>query len=254
MKRIFLITAFLYSFYFCSFSQTAPTVQTCGPDQVFCIDQNMFDLCVNLTVTLGLPADIDYFEIDWGDNSPITTVAGSNNPADQLHTYDLSSFYFTCEYDDKYFVLLETYLVNGDILNSSFQVTFLNPPQAMFSINPSVICEGDEACFNDTPCPSENLEIISWDYGDGTTGLDDCHVYETAGTYTITLTVENPCGQSTISQTLEVIEAAEAEIVITSSNVDISAAPFIYCLGSGLVDLDGDSLSCLLYTSDAADE
>ncbi|MEM1324159.1 MAG: PKD domain-containing protein [Bacteroidota bacterium] len=222
---------------------TPPTVQSCGP-QEFCLDNNVFDLCVELTVTTGLPAPIDYFEIDWGDNTAITTVPGSNNPADQNHIYDLTNFYLTCSYDISFFVVMETFLTNGEVLNSSFRVTFLNPPIASFTINPSVICVGEEACFRDNSCPTENLSLVSWDYGDGSpAGTDRCHVYNQVGTYTVTLTVENPCGMATATQQLQVIEPPEAVATITSNNVDVSVDPHIHCLGSGLVDVNGDSLS-----------
>ena len=242
MKRSFLILSLVIFISIFSKAQE-PTIATCAGLQTFCLTQNTFDLCVEITLNPDFMDPIDHFEIDWGDNSPILSIPNSSNPTVAPHTYDFVSFFNTCNYDEKYFVTLTTYVTNGPPVANIIPVTFINPPQAMFSINSPVICEGDEVCFNDTPCPSENLEIISWDYGDGTMGLDDCHVYSQAGTYTVTLTVENPCGQSTVSQILQVIQAAEAEIAVTSSNIDISASPFIYCLGSGLVDLDGDSLS-----------
>jgi PKD repeat protein len=50
----------------------------------------------------------------------------------------------------------------------------------------------------------------TWDFGgDGTAAEDDTltpvFTYTNPGTYTVTLTVENPCGSDTISQTVEVL-------------------------------------------------
>ncbi len=245
MKKLFILLLIHGLYCYESIAQvTPPTVQACGTEQTFCLDQSIFDLCVKITVTSGLPADIDHFEIDWGDNSAVTPVPGSSNPSNQNHTYDLSDFYLTCSYEEKFFVVLETFLINGDVLNSSFQVTFQNPPQAFFNINPTVICVGEEACFNDDSCPTENLSIVSWDYDDGSPlGTDDCHTYNQVGTYNVVLTVENNCGTASTTQQLTVINPPEARIAVTTNNIDVSSTPFIYCLGSGGVGLDGDSLS-----------
>ena len=245
MKQLFFTVFLLLFFTLTAQSQvTPPTVQACGTEQKFCLDDTMFELCVKITVTTGLPADIDHFEIDWGDNSAITTVPGGNNPANQFHTYEFFDFYLECEYEKKYFVVLETYLVNGDVLNSSFQVTFQNPPTAQFNISPSIICVGEQACFDDNSCPTENLSIVSWDYGDGSPiGLDECHIYNSVGTFNVTLIVENNCGTASVSHQITVIEPAESNISIASNNIDDTADPYIYCLGSGLVDFNGDSLS-----------
>ena len=243
MKRIFIIFAVLF-FQTNIAKAQEPTIATCVGEQTFCLTQNTFDLCVEITLNSDFTDPIDHFEVDWGDGSPIITIPNSSNPIVSPHTFDFSNFYNTCNYDEEYFIKLTTYIVNGPPVANIIPITFLNPPQAIFSINPNPICVGEEACFNDNSCPTQGLEILSWDYGDGTpAGLDDCHVYNQVGTYNVTLIVENYCGTATITHQLEVINPAESNPTMTSNNVDMGAIPFIYCLGSGLVDLDGDSLS-----------
>ncbi|MFK8105094.1 MAG: PKD domain-containing protein [Saprospiraceae bacterium] len=223
---------------------SAPTIQTCGPDQQFCLTKDTFNLCVELTVTPGLPAPIDYFEIDWGDGKPITTVPGSMNPADQFHDYCFEDFFMTCTYEEEHFVVLETFLEDGSVLNSSFKATFRNPPTAGFSISPATICVGDEACFTNNSCPTEALTVVSWAYGDGTSGLEECHIYNAVGSYEVTLTVENPCGTATVTETLTVIDPAIAVATVTEGVVNPMADTLVVCLGGGgEVVLDGSTLS-----------
>ena len=167
MKRSFLIIFMVILISNISKAQE-PTIATCVGLQTFCLTQNTFDLCVEITLNPNFMDPIDHFEIDWGDGSPILSIPFSNNPLVDPHTYDFASFFNTCNYDEQYLVTLTTFVTNGPPVANIIPITFLNPPQAMFSINPAVICEGDEACFNDMPCPSDNLDIISWDYGDGT--------------------------------------------------------------------------------------
>lgn len=245
MKRFFLFITLLLIFHTELNAQiTPPTIQACGSSQQFCLSETTFELCVKIEVVAGLPADIDHFEITWGDNSPITNVPGSSNPANQFHIYDFTSFFSTCEFEEERLVKLETFLVDGTVYNSLFLATFRNPPTAILNISPSIICVGDEICFDNNSCPTEQLTTVSYNYGDGSSlGTDECHIYNQVGTYNVTLEVMNPCGSDIVTQQVQVINPAEADITITSNNIDTTAIPFIYCLGSGLVDLDGDSLS-----------
>ena len=244
MKRLLLVFVLL-SLCATVVKAQEPAITTCQGLQRFCLTQNTFDLCVEITLNSNFTDPIDFFEIDWGDGSPITTIPFSNNPVVPNHTYDFPTFFNTCDYEDKYFVTLTTFIIGAPSVANIIPVTFINPPQAMFSISPnSIICVGEEACFNDDSCPIEGLNIVSWNYGDGSpSSLEECHTYNQVGLYTITLQVENECGPDMITQQLQVINPAESNIAITSNNVDDTATPFIYCLGSGLVTLDGDSLS-----------
>lgn len=246
MKKIIILLFFVFFGFHNLIAQTPPTIQACGPEQQFCLSDVLFDLCVKITVTSGLPSPIDHFEIDWGDGTAIQTVPGGNNPANQTHQYDFNGFFGTCTYDKSHFVVLETYLQDGTVLNNSFRATFVNPPQAIFEIVPNTICEGDEICFRENSCPTKNLEIVSWDYGDGSpSGTDNCHTYSSAGTYTVTLDVKNPCGTDRTTMQLQVIKPPIADGIPEADGVvDNTTEPYIVCLGGGgKVTLNGDSLS-----------
>jgi len=58
---------------------------------------------------------------------------------------------------------------------------------------------------------STGAESWSWDFGDGATSTDrnTTHSYQSAGTYTVTLTVENSAGSDSATATITVIEPGE---------------------------------------------
>jgi len=65
----------------------------------------------------------------------------------------------------------------------------------------------------------DNYESIMWDFGNGTTSSEEnpTFTYNTPGTYTITMTVSNPCGDRVVMQ----------EVVVMSTSVsDIDALEF----------------------------
>ena len=247
-KSYFLIRSvlllILFSFFFINLNAQEPTIATCEGDQYYCLDEEDFVLCVEITLNPDFMDPIDHFEINWGDGSPIISIPYSTNPVVPPHTYDLSGFFGTCTYEVQYLITLTTSIVGDDPVSNIIPVNFRNPPNAIFSINPSVICVGEQACFVSNSCPLDGLSIVSWDYGDGMTGLDDCHIYNQTGTYNITLTVENFCGTDSETHTLEVIEPAQAVAVTTSGVVNASLDTLVVCLdGGGVVSLNGDSLS-----------
>ncbi|CVK32656.1 protein of unknown function [Methanoculleus bourgensis] len=60
---------------------------------------------------------------------------------------------------------------------------------------------------------STDAESRSWDFGDGTASTDQntTHTYETAGTYTVNLTVTNAVGSSSATQTITVTGSGDTE-------------------------------------------
>ena len=247
MYRLIDLVKPLYIFLTLCFLTTAtalqaqePTIATCVGEQFFCLEQITFELCVEITVDPDFNDPIDYFEIDWGDDTT-TEIPASNDPMVPLHIYTFD-FFNSCQYDQTIFVTLTTFIIDGPPVANIIPLTFQNPPIAMFGINPGIICAGNEACFIDDSCPTEGLEIVSWDYGDGMSGTEDCHTYTEVGTYEVTLTVENACGIATTSQFLQVIEPAQADGIAVDGTLNDSE-PYIVCLGDGIVQADGDSLS-----------
>ncbi len=69
-----------------------------------------------------------------------------------------------------------------------------NSPSASFSYN---ILDKEVAFFSD----SENITDFNWDFGDGANSTEEnpFHTYQENGTYTVTLTASNGCGQVTNS-------------------------------------------------------
>ncbi len=222
-------------------AQNPPTVTPCGPTQDICLTGPIHNFCVQITVFPGLPASIDHFTLDWGDDTAIDTVPGSNNPADQTHPYDLTDFYGTCNFSTEYFIVLKTYLTNGSVLNNSFLLTFYNPPTASFNLLPSVVCLGGEADIDNNSCPTQGLSAPMVDWGDGTPITSETtHEYAALGTYTVTISVSNNCGTDSHSETIQVISPAEANAIAVDGIVLPATQPYIVCLGGGgVVTLDG---------------
>lgn len=225
-------------------AQTEPTIATCDGQQTVCLSQNNYDLCVKITVRPGLAAPIDHFMIDWGDGIK-TRVDGSSSPQDQSHRYNFSNFFKTCVTQDRVTVLLETFLSNNTVLNNAFILTVRNPPTARFEFNQSVVCIGERTCFQNTSCPSEALEIVSWDYGDGAIpNTEGCYTYTRAGTFPVTLTVRNGCDTARITKNISVIEAPIANARPLSGVNDTLSEPFVVCIDGNnptTVILDGST-------------
>ena len=99
---------------------------------------------------------------------------------------------------------------------------------------------GEEVAF-DGVLSSDNIRINQyvWDFGDGTTaeGIRPVHVYETAGNYTVSLTVRDAKGnQATTNSVVEVADKSDSgkiRLRVTSNyGVGISGA-YVYVRGKG---------------------
>jgi hypothetical protein len=83
------------------------------------------------------------------------------------------------------------------------------PVHADFSDNGPVAL-GSTAVFTDTSIGAENL-TYQWDFGDGlggSTAANPSYVYQSAGTFTVTLTVTTGLGYDTVQRTFTVLEPA----------------------------------------------
>ncbi len=106
-------------------------------------------------------------------------------------------------------------------------------PIAIFSCDES-ICLGDTVHFTNT---SIDADTYFWDFGDGTTTADsipEFHVFEEAGTYTVSLTVTDLVTllDSTATQIVNVYEIPSPALTLSGDpefceggSVDISAVP-----------------------------
>jgi large repetitive protein len=244
MKYFILFAFLLYGNIMMAQGGGQPTIEVCGGGQYACITSAQFQLCVNINVEAAYPniSIIDKFEIDWGDNTPITTVPGSTNPPSTNHTYNLAGFFGTCTATKEFTIKLLTKHTGGvDPANSAFFIIFRNPPIAGISVTNDFLCSGQSTTISDASCPAGFTEP-TWDFGDGTSlnngSLFNTHIYNTPGTYTIKHSVKNSCGTDFENKTITVITPPSADVKVDSGA--ITGTPPVVCLGGGgLVKLDG---------------
>lgn len=201
----FIILLFVLPF--TASAQSPPTINVCDGDQTICLTGPTYNLCVQLTVQPGTPA-INHFEIDWGDNSGIMMVPGSQNPADQMHIYNLANFYNKCDPEEKFTVELSTYYEGvAQPLYNSFPVRFYNKPIPNFTYDIPT-CLNQDININNTTCENAASATYNWTFGDGTTATDKNpdKFYSTLSTYTAQLCASNECGVACISHPITVID------------------------------------------------
>jgi len=113
-----------------------------------------------------------------------------------------------------YVVTLTVTNVNGDQSVQAAEITIvpetvLLVPTADFSFDRDTIEEGDSIDF--TSRTTGEVDLLEWDFGDGqsSVGPTATHTYDTAGSYTITLTASNAAGPSTTSTEITVLTGVE---------------------------------------------
>jgi PKD repeat protein len=119
-----------------------------------------------------------------------------------------------------------------------FQV-FVNPseplsaPFSQFSYSSNTACLGNNISFadNSTNVPTQWL----WNFGDGTTSNEQnpTHVFNSTGTFNITLTASNTAGNSSSTQQIEIFP--NPILSISSSDTDN-----VLCLQDGAIDLQSN--------------
>lgn len=99
-------------------------------------------------------------------------------------------------------------------------------PTAQFTTNNAVVCSGLFTDFTDSSL--DNPTTWAWDFGDGSTDnvQNPTHIFTTAGTYTVELTVSNAAGSNTFSQVITVNQTPT--ITISTSDTD-----GVICLNDG---------------------
>lgn len=159
---------------------------------------------------------ITSYSWDFGDGSPIST---EENPT---HVYTESGSYeVVLTVDDGSGVESET---------KTIQVT-ASPPEPQFTFSSLCI----EIQFNNTSTSCLGILSYQWDFGDDSpinSEENPSHAYETAGTYTVTLTVDD--GQTTQSVSQSVDFAPEA-----------SVPAFTYDISCSQVQFTNESTSCV---------
>ncbi len=94
-----------------------------------------------------------------------------------------------------------------DEVTQTINIFHLPPPIANFTFAGQAVCDNGLIVFADA---SQYAETWLWDFGDGTSSnlQNPTHAYSTAGTYTVTLTITNGCGND-----------VETQFLVTSSTV-----------------------------------
>lgn len=217
-----LITACLIFAFACLISaQSPPTINVCAGDQTICLHDTIHQLCVKITVEAGLSA-IDHFTIDWGDNTLLTTVPGSNNPAQQLHTYNLKGFYNKCDFEEKFVIELLTYFVGepNSPKNNSFILRFRNPPIPNFTYSGKT-CANENIQFTDMSCTNAQGLTVTyfWDFGNGQTSslAAPSTAYPAPGNYPVRLCVKNACDSVCITKQITILDKPQVNTVSFTS-------------------------------------
>ncbi len=98
------------------------------------------------------------------------------------------------------------------------------PPQAAFSTNPSSGEAPLQVSFNASASSDPDGQIVSytWDFGDGSSaqGMTTSHTYQSAGVYSIRLTVRDDDGESRgISHSIQVTQQTTASYSVTVGGI-----------------------------------
>jgi len=228
-----------------------PTISACDGNQYLCVTADTMDACVKIVVDSAYSnlAFIDYFEIEWGDNSTPTIIPGSNNPLPQTHLYDLTKFADSCIYQGFYIIILRTHhtLPSIEPTNSAFILTIRNPPKANFSVDPYVACVGEPVIFlgtgDEVPCSDKNLTYQSWLVQDSSflIGNQVTYYWDSSGVQTLRYCAGNVCDTVCRTTVIAAVNAAQADAVIDSGATLIGNLHYRVCFEEpwSIIRLDG---------------
>ena len=148
----------------------------------------------------GFSAAVDSFTVSFTNSSQFSNsyywdFGDGNNSTDPNPTHTYGS-------DGTYTVTL-TAINDCDSVTATQTVTIVTPPTAGFSANATTGCTPFTVQFNNES--SENAASFEWDFPGGnpssSTDENPTVTYEQPGTYTVTLTVTNTAGSSSVTET-----------------------------------------------------
>jgi gliding motility-associated-like protein len=187
--------------------------QGCGP----------LNICFPLNNYAGNHESTTYL-VDFGDGSP-TQLLNHPPPSEICHTYSGSS----CATNPSGYTFSITATNNCDqSVATIFPVKVYSAPTAAFTPTPVPACVNSTVTFINNSTAGYNSSCAqsgtyTWNFGDGTppvtvaTLSNQTHVYTTPGTYTVTMTATNACGNSTDTHDV-CIEAAPTPIFTVNDN------------------------------------
>lgn len=193
-----------------------PPIARPGPDQVLC------EPVVRLDARASADPDGDalVFEWDFGDGSP------AGHGASVTHVYAGGGSYpVTLRVDDG------TGLANG-VDQAGLEVRVNSAPHAVAG-DDATHCAGEVVLFDGSSSRDPDGDVLkyAWEFGDGSSGdgMHPVHVYEAAGTYPVTLAVQDdsglPCGRHRDRRIVRVVAAPVARAgsdVETCANVEVA--------------------------------
>ncbi len=109
-------------------------------------------------------------------------------------------------------------------------VTVYDKPAIAFSASPISGCRGQSVQFSSTVTPNApGAAVYAWDFGDGTAGAgaSPAHTYNTAGTFSVSLTVANGAGCTNTASRNALIQ------IRASPFPAFTASPTVFCTAPG---------------------
>lgn len=168
------------------------------------------------TTGLCAPSAIPFIISNWQNNSPGTKYIlnfGDGTSITLNHPLTTDTVYHnyvstSCPNATTFTATLRVVNACDSTPYSAGNIQIRIAPRASFS-SPVSACINTSVCPINTTAPGYTgsscitTSVWAWDFGDGSpiiTTQNACHAYTTPGTYTITLTANNPCGTNTFSK------------------------------------------------------
>jgi len=197
------------------FTITLLAENDCGADSfssTILVQPNTVTAFFQMNTTAGCPP----LQINVSDLSISTTNV----------TYDFGDGNYSSEtdatniYTEEGVYEIIQYVTNGCSYDTT-SVEIVIHPEPVISIfaNDNIFCEGEEAFFN---VESTDPGLISWDFGDGLTGVgvDESHIYLNSGFYTATATVLSNLFGCEAIETIALEVTATPDLNITPDLLD----------------------------------
>jgi PKD repeat protein len=164
---------------------------------------------VNLTSPNNGTAIVNY---SWNFGDPGSGLNNTSNLQNPQHIYNATG---------SYTVLLQSFNTNGCPDTISHVVTIQPKPPVDFSWANTCIGNATEFSIDATITNLSAVQTFDWDFGDGTAHSyqqDPTHTYQSAGNYTVSLTIADTAGcENSISHSISVLPKPNAQFGISSA-------------------------------------
>ena len=108
----------------------------------------------------------------------------------------------------------------GGDSSTEMNITVLQDPAADFTVGKDKALVGEEIMFSDKS--SGDIDSYLWDFGDGTTSVEKnpSHIYDSRGSYTVSLEVSNELNSNTEVKNIEILAPAKADFVLSATIIE----------------------------------